>query len=231
MTLTGHTLGTANYLSPEQISGAEVSSASDIYSLGLVLLECLTGEVAYPGTGVEAAMARLSRQPEFPDSLPDGWVRLLGAMTDRDPIGRPGAAEIGVAVTGLADAPNPESTPTTVIRAQPEADVPHRPAVVETFDEDAPAATRVLPVIEPPASPPPAKQRRPRREPRRPERTRIPTSWIAGTLAALAIVVIVIAAALATSSSSINTVPRPAYPTVSGPLGSHLRQLQQDVSP
>jgi hypothetical protein len=176
-------------------------------------------------------MARLSRQPEFPDSLPDGWVRLLGAMTDRDPIGRPGAAEIGVAVTGLADAPNPESTPTTVIRAQPEADVPHRPAVVESCDEDAPAATRVLPVIEPPASPPPAKQRRPRREPRRPERTRIPTSWIAGTLAALAIVVIVIAAALATSSSSINTVPRPAYPTVSGPLGSHLRQLQQDVSP
>ncbi|MDT4915724.1 MAG: eukaryotic-like serine/threonine-protein kinase, partial [Pseudonocardiales bacterium] len=45
ITMTGYTLGTANYLSPEQLNGGEVAAASDIYSLGLVLLECLTGEV------------------------------------------------------------------------------------------------------------------------------------------------------------------------------------------
>jgi serine/threonine protein kinase len=222
MTMTGHTLGTASYLSPEQISGAEVTSASDIYSLGLVLLECLTGETAYPGNGAEAALARLSRQPTIPDSLPDGWIRLLGAMTDRDPIGRPGAAEIGVAVTGLADAPNPEATATTVIRVQREPDVPQPQAAdVADFDEESPAATRVLPVVDAPAARP-ARTRR---------RARLPMGWIAAVLAALAIVVIVVVSALAASSSSLKTVPGPAYPSVSGPLGSHLRQLQRDVTP
>jgi hypothetical protein len=55
--------------------------------------------------------------------------------------------------------------------------------------------------------------------------------WIAAVLAALAIVVIVVVSALAASSSSLKTVPGPAYPSVSGPLGSHLRQLQRDVTP
>ena len=55
-TATGATLGTANYLSPEQASGRSASGASDIYSLGLVLLECLTGRIEFGGTPLEAAV-------------------------------------------------------------------------------------------------------------------------------------------------------------------------------
>ncbi len=75
LTTEGTTLGTANYLSPEQASGGTLTGASDVYSLGLVLLECLTGELAYPGHGVEAAVARLHRPPVIPAELGAGVGR------------------------------------------------------------------------------------------------------------------------------------------------------------
>lgn len=101
MTMTGFALGTANYLSPEQVRGQHVAAPTDIYSLGLVLLECLTGVVAYPGHGVEPALARLNRQPVIPESVPPGWARLLAAMTDRLPEARPTAAQIGAELPTL----------------------------------------------------------------------------------------------------------------------------------
>ena len=89
MTAEGTTTGTAAYLSPEQASGKEVGPASDVYSLGLVLLQCFTLVVEYPGTLVESAVARLSRDPVIPEDLPDHWRALLSAMTARDPAARP----------------------------------------------------------------------------------------------------------------------------------------------
>ncbi|GAA1918229.1 serine/threonine-protein kinase [Arthrobacter gandavensis] len=97
-TATGATLGTANYLSPEQASGRSASGASDIYSLGLVLLECLTGRIEFGGTPLEAAVSRLSRDPEVPSSLGPQWVSLLTGMTARDPDSRPTAAEVSAAL-------------------------------------------------------------------------------------------------------------------------------------
>jgi eukaryotic-like serine/threonine-protein kinase len=101
-TQAGFTLGTANYLSPEQALSAEVGPPTDVYSLGLVLLECLTGELAYPGSGIEAALARLNRQPEIPAGLGSGWRRLLVAATEREPANRPTAAELGADLRTLA---------------------------------------------------------------------------------------------------------------------------------
>ncbi|MHA7293729.1 serine/threonine-protein kinase [Arthrobacter sp. HLT1-21] len=95
-TATGATIGTANYLSPEQAHGIPVDYKSDIYSLGLVLLECLTGEKAFPGAVVEAAVARLLRDPEVPESLGPLWVPLLTSMTARSPEGRPDAHEVAL---------------------------------------------------------------------------------------------------------------------------------------
>lgn len=89
VTATGLTVGTASYLSPEQVTAEPVGTAADVYSLGLVLLECLTGKREYPGSAVEVALARLSRAPAVPTTLPDGWHGLLTAMTDRDPARRP----------------------------------------------------------------------------------------------------------------------------------------------
>src|SRR4051812_9785910 len=94
VTATGLTVGTASYLSPEQVTAEPVGTAADVYSLGLVLLECLTGEREYPGSAVEVALARLSRPPRVPSTLPDGWPGLLTAMTDRDPARRPMASQV-----------------------------------------------------------------------------------------------------------------------------------------
>jgi tRNA A-37 threonylcarbamoyl transferase component Bud32 len=86
------TLGTAAYLSPEQAAGEDITAATDVYALGLVLLESLTGRVAFPGGIVESAMARLDRDPLVPDQLPPAWIELLTAMTRRRPQDRPTAA-------------------------------------------------------------------------------------------------------------------------------------------
>lgn len=91
------TTGTAAYLSPEQASGAEITSASDVYSLGLVLLQCFTGELAFPGGQVESALARLAAEPRIPDDLPDDWSAILRSMLAREPAQRPAIAELTVA--------------------------------------------------------------------------------------------------------------------------------------
>lgn len=99
---SGATIGTAAYIAPEQVRGEPVTPASDIYSLGLVLLEALTGRRAYTGGPMEAALARLDTSPLIPSSLPLGWPALLTRMTDIDPGRRPAAEEIVPVLHGLA---------------------------------------------------------------------------------------------------------------------------------
>ena len=93
-TATGSTTGTAAYLSPEQAAGEQVGAPTDIYAAGLVLLQCFTRTIEFPGTAVESAMARLSRQPRIPEYLPENWRVLLTSMTDRNPERRPSAREL-----------------------------------------------------------------------------------------------------------------------------------------
>ncbi|MDT4937059.1 MAG: eukaryotic-like serine/threonine-protein kinase, partial [Pseudonocardiales bacterium] len=66
LTAADFTLGTASYLAPEQARGGDVTPAADVYSLGLVLIEALTGTRSFDGTPVEAVLARLSRSPDVP---------------------------------------------------------------------------------------------------------------------------------------------------------------------
>lgn len=86
-------LGTAGYLSPEQVTGADVGPASDVFSLGLVLLQCLTGRVEYPGSAMESALARLARPPGIPAGLEPHMAGLLEAMTATEPWRRPDCLE------------------------------------------------------------------------------------------------------------------------------------------
>lgn len=102
MTAAGTVLGTAGYLSPEQARGEPVGSASDVYSLGLVLLEALTGEKPFPGTPLEAAAARLTRDPDLTSPALDGHRELLARMTARDPRDRPSAQEVSEILSGDA---------------------------------------------------------------------------------------------------------------------------------
>ncbi|KAA5831887.1 serine/threonine-protein kinase [Saccharopolyspora hirsuta] len=99
-TSSGVLIGTATYMSPEQVSGGEVGYPADVYALGLVLLESVTGRVEYPGSGAESAVARLVRAPEIPLSLPTGLHRALLLMTGSDPAKRPTAAECADLLAG-----------------------------------------------------------------------------------------------------------------------------------
>ncbi|WIV56042.1 serine/threonine-protein kinase [Amycolatopsis nalaikhensis] len=94
ITGTGLVTGTAAYLAPEQVTGQEAGPAADVYALGLILLECLTAELEYPGTLAESAMARLHRPPRMPDGLPEPLAHTLTLMTALDPADRPTAEEI-----------------------------------------------------------------------------------------------------------------------------------------
>jgi len=105
-TQSGLVLGTAAYLAPEQVTGAEVGPPADVYALGLVLLECLTGHREYPGAALESAMARLHRRPQLPAELPAGWAALLAGMTATDPAARPSAGSAAGALHQLAAAPH-----------------------------------------------------------------------------------------------------------------------------
>lgn len=88
LTSTGELLGTPPYLSPEQATGGRLTSESDVYALGLVLVECLTGERAFPGDALTSAVARLHQPVPVPERFGARWAELIGAMTALDPLDR-----------------------------------------------------------------------------------------------------------------------------------------------
>jgi serine/threonine protein kinase len=91
---SGLQTGTSAYLAPEQLRrGTTPQPESDIYSLGLVLIECLTGEPQFPGGALASAVARLTMRPRVPEGLPEPMRDALEAMTDDDPAKRPTAEE------------------------------------------------------------------------------------------------------------------------------------------
>ncbi len=151
-TQTGHAVGTAAYLAPEQVLGEPLTTAVDIYSLGLVLLEMFTCERAYPGLATEAALARLSRPPVIPHDLPPHWSSLLSDMTALDPTARPDAAWLAARLRELPLVPppaapppatSPSPTPTAVLTdlvAHPTAHPAARPAPPAAVPGQAPEA-------------------------------------------------------------------------------------------
>jgi serine/threonine protein kinase len=121
LTSDGTIIGTAAYLSPEQVAGEPITFATDVYSLGLVLLEALTGKQEYSGTVIEAALARLHRDPEIPESIGPEWRELLAAMTSRDAEDRPTAVTIARVLRGGASrvtGPVPIGRPRATHRAE-----------------------------------------------------------------------------------------------------------------
>lgn len=86
--------GTIAYVSPEQALNEPLGPASDIYSLGLVLIECFAREVAFPGTPVVSAVARMTRDPEIPPWVDARLSPILASMTLREPAGRPSAGAL-----------------------------------------------------------------------------------------------------------------------------------------
>ena len=106
LTLAGATVGTAAYLAPEQLGGGPLGPAVDVYALGLVLLEALTGRQSYEGEPLVAAASRLYRQPDVPAGLPFPLADLLRRMTSLEPAARPGTAEVRDTLARLVGAPS-----------------------------------------------------------------------------------------------------------------------------
>ncbi|MFJ5699824.1 serine/threonine-protein kinase [Arthrobacter sp. NPDC093139] len=244
--------GTAAYLSPEQASGENVGPPADIYSLGLVLLEALTGKVAFPGPPMESAVARLSRVPDIPDALGPQWKSLLAAMTARDPQDRPDAVSIATTL-GMAG----------------EWTVPAKyPPVAKTATEALPTATRVLsadgprvpqsegraglqgdarlpalsasqvtnatswhPVPEMPAREPASMEPKPvRQRPWKKLRSiRSRRLWVLVAVAALAVVLVgVLLTSIQRPAPAPVETPSPVIP---GQMGEHFKELEESVTP
>ncbi|SDH52443.1 Serine/threonine protein kinase [Actinokineospora alba] len=150
VTLSGHCVGTAAYLAPEQVQGEPCGPPADIYALGLMLIECLTGKPEYDGTDIEAAVARLRRDPRIPDGLPDPWPETLAAMTARDPADRPDAADCAQRLAAAAltgGRPLPPARPSTPpVSRQATAELPPlaRPRTRATAVRVAAASAAVL---------------------------------------------------------------------------------------
>jgi beta-lactam-binding protein with PASTA domain/predicted Ser/Thr protein kinase len=125
MTEVGSIIGTAQYLSPEQAKGAPVDQTSDLYSVGIVLYELLTGKVPFSGDSpVEIAMKHISAIPEPPSShrpdVPDDLdlivLRALGKTPEeRYPSAEEMDKDLGRVAQGLAVSRETEEAATQIL--------------------------------------------------------------------------------------------------------------------
>lgn len=201
LTATGKILGTATYFSPEQALGDALTPASDVYSLGLVLLECLTGERAFPGTAIESMTARIARDPEVPAELGDSWVGLLKGMTHRAPEARPTARDVAGVLGRLTDT-----------------------GVATQAFEATDAPTKAYPPVDAPLLPKTA-QNKPSRRPRR------RTMLIMAAVVAALLLAWPATLAVSSMFPAAEPDAGVEYPAVDGTLGTHLEQLQRSVEP
>lgn len=232
LTATGTMVGTAAYLSPEQAMGSPLSPATDIYSLGLVLLECIKGTVEYPGSAVESAVARLHRAPVIPEDLPEEWQHLLSAMTAIEPLERPSAADLETALRRALV--SPDSVPGEVadehtrmlpaLPSRPPSTVLPNAALQAAAQQSAgvPSAGAHSTAPEPVANLEETRGTGGRR--RRSRRI-----WLASAAAAAALLAAATAVTFAVSTPGTPDVV--TYPTVTGTLGDHLVELQKSVEP
>lgn len=226
LTATGSVLGTAAFLSPEQALGSPLTPASDIYSLGLVLIECLTGERVFPGSGLESAAVRLSTDPPVPDDVSGAWQGLLKKMTAREPGDRPTAADVATRLRALSADEELEPTRrlpaidvTTGVETQrmqpPDAD-----ATTERFTAAPdPVASPVVP-LQSPATAPTHARRRPSRR-----------ALVGALVAVVAAATIGVTWWGITSQTPTGPTTTIEYPAVEGELGVSLEELQRSVEP
>src|SRR6188472_3029647 len=126
MTEVGSIIGTAQYLSPEQARGSPVDQRSDVYSVGIVLYEMLTGTVPFTGeTPLEIAMKHLSaipdppsdRRPDIPHELDSIVLRALAKRPeDRYQSAEEMDVDLARVARGQAIAPETEEMATQVLR-------------------------------------------------------------------------------------------------------------------
>ncbi len=172
MTLTGSIMGTAQYLSPEQAQGHAVSETSDLYAVGVVLYELLTGSVPFEGeSAVTIALKQVSAEPTPPSQRNPEVTPALDAVVMRalakDPLARFATAD-------------------EFIAALQQAREGISPAPAPAFNGVPPTQAAAAALVVPPL--PPEETHSPEDDARKRKRA----WWIAGGVAALAIVAAVL---------------------------------------
>jgi serine/threonine protein kinase len=166
LTATGQLVGTIDYIAPEQIQGKSVDGRADIYSLGCVLYECVTGRVPFK-KDLDAAViwAHVEELPTAPSEvrpeLPHGIDDVIARALAKDPDDRYATAHEFVAAARGALEADPESSastpsesagaisaPTVLSGSSAPSSAPPTPAVVEVSDGSSEV---VQPAPDPPA--------------------------------------------------------------------------------
>ena len=170
VTVTAVVTGTAGYLAPELITGAQARPASDLYALGVVAYECLAGAPPFAGEPLDVACAHRGQPvPPLPASVPATVSALVMQLVAEDPAWRPGsAAEVahraGRLRDDLPDGCSAGAARTRHPLAAPAAVPPPAPAIAPAaFADDA--ARWPVPAAAPPASRARTGPRRRRRRP------------------------------------------------------------------
>ena len=138
---SGGLIGTPHYMSPEQCHGEHVDHRSDLYALGCVLFELLTGDPPFTGSGFEVLLAHLGKPPPLasernPD-LPERLDALVGKLLEKKPDDRPqSAAEVVALIDDLeladvdsqAKLPRVKRRTAMTVRDRPVATAPRGPS-------------------------------------------------------------------------------------------------------
>lgn len=239
LTQADMTLGSASYLAPEQTRGSGVGPPADVYALGLSLLEALTGHRSFQGPPLEAALARLTNDPDIPPDLPQPWPGLLQAMTARDPAMRPTAAQVAKALRNT-------DTTAAALTALPVPGLLGDGDTTAYLPRAAPVgSTTALPPVQPQPGRPPVGPPPPVRAPRpayadvpKPaDRQRRFPLWVALLLGVIVLLLVIGGVLLATSGSGggggSSTSPTPSTTAPSStptPTPSVSSTQQQDTS-
>jgi eukaryotic-like serine/threonine-protein kinase len=212
VTRPGVVMGTTQYLAPERATGKEGTPASDLYSLGIVAYECVTGYPPFTGTTAEIMAAHLYQPlPPLPPGVPLELGEMLACLTAKDPADRfSSAAELAAVASQLY----------AMLSGDTIAEPPEEPAVAGEPPRQRPAPrTEQVPWTghdsggEPLSLPSPADSAAPGRRPRR-------RATVA--VAASATVVLAGAAAGLLASGAFQATPT-AEQHVPAPQNSHLQ--------
>jgi serine/threonine protein kinase len=216
LTKTGYFIGTFEYAAPEQIEGKTVDGRTDLYALGCVLYECLSGEAPFgaetEGSIIHAHLVEpppklTAKRPDLPPGL-NAVITQAMAKSKDDRYATAGDMVSAVRAVALEGSGAPATSP-----ARPVSIPPAAPETILAPSEPPAPAESVAPAAPPPPAPPP-------REPRTVEMTMRRLALVGAGLLLLLVAAVVAAVLLAggdDSSTSPGAVPPTSPPTAPPP--------------